>query len=207
MKRNWNNILWFSIIEVLVAVLIFSIWLASVYAIIVSTIKLDDYNKNYVIAVNLAREQLELIRNYRDSNYVKFQKFNQINTQTMDYSNVFLTWSHYKIENDYSSVASFPISLTEIIDFWEWVSELNWKMDNYRLCIDSKNRYTYDCSWDNKKTPFYRYIYLDEVKYTDNNWNEIIVDDSYKVKSKVIWYHRWYHDFYADMILTDFKRL
>jgi hypothetical protein len=34
-----------------------------------STLRLNDYNKNYIIGVNLAREQLELMRNIRDSNY------------------------------------------------------------------------------------------------------------------------------------------
>jgi hypothetical protein len=42
---------------------------------------LNDYNKNYIVASNLAREQLELIRNIRDNNYKKVQIYNQINPE------------------------------------------------------------------------------------------------------------------------------
>ena len=42
--------------------------MASVYSIIVSTLRVNDYNKNYIIASNLAREQIEQVRNIRDSN-------------------------------------------------------------------------------------------------------------------------------------------
>jgi hypothetical protein len=50
---------------------------------------LNDYNKNYIIATNLAREQLELVRNIRDSNYKQIKKYNQINPSNNDYENVF----------------------------------------------------------------------------------------------------------------------
>jgi hypothetical protein len=40
---------------------------------------MNEYNKNYIIASHLAREQLEILRNNRDYNYEKLQKFDQIN--------------------------------------------------------------------------------------------------------------------------------
>ncbi|MDP2396470.1 MAG: hypothetical protein Q8M44_06510 [bacterium] len=46
-------------------------------------------NKNYIIAVNLANEQIELVRNIRDSNYKKIQKYNMINPSSNNYTNVF----------------------------------------------------------------------------------------------------------------------
>jgi len=63
----------------------------SVYSVIISTLNLNDYNKNYIIASNLAREQLELVRNIRDSNYKKIQIYNQINPSNDNHSNVFQT--------------------------------------------------------------------------------------------------------------------
>jgi hypothetical protein len=47
-----------------------------VYAIISSTLRVNDYNENYIIASNIAREQLELVRNIRDSNYIKIKPYN-----------------------------------------------------------------------------------------------------------------------------------
>jgi hypothetical protein len=42
-------------------------------------VRINEYNKNYIIAANLAREQIELLRFNRDYNYEVLQKFDQIN--------------------------------------------------------------------------------------------------------------------------------
>ncbi|MDR2411330.1 MAG: hypothetical protein LBD88_01710 [Candidatus Peribacteria bacterium] len=63
----------------------------SVFSIIINTLNLNEYNKNYIIAANLAREQIELVRNIRDSNYAKIQIYNQINPNSDNHSNVFAT--------------------------------------------------------------------------------------------------------------------
>jgi hypothetical protein len=65
----------------------------------------------------LANEQIELIRNLRDSNYNQIKKFNQINPASADYDNVseyFKDGEKYIIENDYSDTAIFPIKVTDI---------------------------------------------------------------------------------------------
>lgn len=198
----------FSIIEIMVWIFVFSLWIASVYAIITSTLQINDYNKNYIIASNLAREQIELVRNIRDSNYKKIQIYNQINPGSSDYDNVFEIGKKYKIENDYTTTANFPIKVTDIT-WWfeEWIEELNWaSMSGYNLCIDSSNRYTYDCASDSTSTKFYKYISIDEVKYMDN-WTQKVINNAFVVTSKVIWYIRWYHEFEVKSIITDWKRL
>lgn len=200
-----KNIKWFSIIEIMVGVFIFSIWIVSVYSLIITTLKLNDYNKNYIIAANLAREQVELVRNIRDSNYSKIQIYNQVNPSNSDHSNIFEYWKYYKIENNFSSnSSSFPVKVDEISNFWEWESELNWKMQNYKLCIDSEGIYTFDCN-DNKETPFFKYIKIEKVKHSEW-WTIKTIDDAFKVYSKVIWYSKWYNEFELNNIFTDFKR-
>jgi hypothetical protein len=80
---------------------------------------------------------------------------------------------------------------------------LNWKMLAYRLCLDSKWRYTYDCStsW-NTKTDFYRYLKVEKVENKD--W---VINNALKVTSKVIWYVNTYHELEIPTIITDWKRL
>lgn len=198
----------FSIIEVLVAILIFALWITAVYMLISSSIKANNYTENQIIAANLAREELELIRNIRDSNYKTYNVWNKkkpnwINSD--DYTNwniYFLVDHYYKIENDYDTLADFPIKVEEISPFWEWVSEINWKMQDYRLCLDSENRYTYDCSWTNKKTKFYRYLKIEKVENKD--W---VINNALKITSKVIWYANSYHSLDISTIITDWKRL
>ena len=168
------NIKGFSIIEVLIWVFVFTLWMVGIFAIITSTLRINDYNENYIIASNLAREQLELVRNIRDSNYSNVKPFNLKNPNWTSFwsTDKFEFWSKYKIWNDYSNTSLFPIKVEKITDFWEWKAELNWKMLNYRLCLDNKNRYTYDCisTW-NTKTDFYKYISIDKVKYS--SWPNI----------------------------------
>jgi hypothetical protein len=158
----------------------------------------------------LAREQLELIRNIRDNNYKKVQIYNQINPE-WDWSipwyynnvdNFFQIWNYYKMSNDFSDIVTNPIKVEKINNFWEWKSELSWKMQSYKLCLDSNNLYTYDCTWLNTPTVFYKYIKIDVVK--DKTW---VINDSFKVTSKVVWYKRWYHETEISTILADWKRL
>lgn len=204
-----NNKKGFSIIEILVWIFIFTLWITSVYAIVSSTLRLNDYNENYIIASNLAREQIELVKNIRDSNYEKIQIYNQINPSTTDYTNVFEVWKKYKIENNYSSSATFPIQVIDITTwFEEWVNKLNsLSMKSYNLCLDSKNRYTYDCSTlGNSKTKFYKYISIEKVEYNDS-WTTKEINNSFIVKSKVIWYVKWYHEFEVNSVVADWKRL
>ncbi len=199
---------WFSIIEVLVWILIFSLWLVAIYALISSSLQLNDYNKNYIVASNLAREQIELIKNIRDTNYRTIHKWNQINPK-WDYnlaSNFFSTGTYYTVENDFSPLAPFPIKAQTIHNFWEWQNVLTTKMANYRLCIDINWVYTYDCSGANQKSAFYRYLKIDPVLYS-SWWTTVVEKDAYKITSKVIWYMKWYNETELNTIITDWKRL
>lgn len=209
MKKIYSN-KWFSIIEILIGMLIFTLWLISIFMLISTTIRINENSKNEIIWANLAKESIELLRNIRDSNYKNLHKWNQINpNEDTDYDKIFGTGSYYIIENNFdANSVEFPISMSEITDFAEWESELLTKMESYRLCLDTQNRYTYDCTNpDNKETYFYRYVYLDEVRYNNEVWNEIIREDAMKVISKVIWYNRWYHDTEVKTIITDWKKL
>jgi hypothetical protein len=68
---------------------------------IIFSINLNEYNKNEIIASALAREQIELFINIRDSNYKKLYNYNQINPSNTNHNNLFETNSYYKIENDF----------------------------------------------------------------------------------------------------------
>ena len=206
---NTKNKKAFSIIEILVWIFIFSLWIASVYAIINSTLRVNDYNKNYIIASNLAREQIEQVRNIRDSNYKKIQKFDQINPWNNEYNDVFEYDKKYKIENNYSNSASFSIYVDDITDWFdEWVAKLNnTSMLSYNLCLDDRNRYVYDCTWTNTRTKFYKYISVEKVVTKNDDWTDKEIEDALLITSKVIWYIKWYHEFEVKSIIADWKRL
>lgn len=198
-----KNNAWFSIIEILIWIFIFTLWLISIYALVIHTIKLNEYSKNSIIASNLAREWIEIVRNIRDNNYKDLYKWNKLPWN--DVSNLFSTWVYYKWENDFSTLTSLWVNLEEISDFWEWKDYLSSKMQSYVLCLNDKNQYTHNCSTSNKKTYFYRYLKFDDVKYS-SWWTQIVLDDAIKLTSKVIWYNRWYHEVELKTILSDFLR-
>lgn len=199
--KKYKNISGFSIIEILIWMFIFSMWIISIYAIISSSVRVNEYNKNYIIASNLAREQLELIRNNRDYNYENLQKFDQINPPLINqinpeenYSNTFSGSGYYAIQNNIASTANFPISIEEI-------SEIDFEEDsNYQLCLDANNMYVY-CdplnSENQRKTAFFKYVYIDRSLW----------ENQLKITSKVIWKSRWIHEFEVKTILSDWRQL
>lgn len=184
---------------------IFSLWIISVYAVISSSVRINDHNRHYIIASNLAREQLEILRNNRDYNYAKIQKFDQINPlhQTNpDFSNTLKKWI-YQVENNFDTAANFPLRIEKISDDMN-ISEEIMKNENislreeYRVYFDETQRiYTFDDDWwNNKKTPYIKY-----VEISRDNDNQILIT------SRVIWESKGRHDFEIKTILTDWKQL
>lgn len=175
------------------------------------SITMSDYSRNLIIASNLADEQLGFVRNIRDSNYMKLNYWSQVspdrNFDSTDPNSLFQTGSYYVLENNYELFADFPISVTKLPDpFIEWVDKIDqYMLDNYRLCIDAEGRYQYDCSSWNDPTNFFRYMYVDEVKY-DNSGTMEIISDAFRVTSKVIWAEWWYHSTEVSTIISDWKR-
>lgn len=213
----------FSIIEVLVWIFVFSLGLISIYALLITSLSINERNKNAIIASNLAREQVELFRNTRDTNYKKLQVWNQIQpmwsldvTETLDQDKVFMPWKYYILENDFSwgGVTSNRIIFTWNIDgiseIWAW-----WNMEKYQLCIDSDMRYV-NCIQNSltNTTPFYRYLYVENVdangSLLEGNNDPITKSSdlkSIRITSKVIWYKRWYHEFEIQTLVTDWRRI
>lgn len=200
-----KNTYWFSIIEILIWIFIFALWLTSVYMLILSTSKMNAYSKNSIIASNLSREGIEVVRNLRDNNYLGLYNWNKLPWADVDKK--ISTWVYYKVENDLVNLDNL-VKLEKIDDFWEWKSELdeqNWKMNQYRLYLTPNNEYTYNSWSTNTKTYFYRYVTFEDVKYS--SWGVNITQTwALKMISKVIWYNYWYHEVSLDTILTDWQR-
>lgn len=198
----------FSIIEVMIGIFVFSLWLVAVFALLSTSLSANDLNKNSIIAWQLAREQIELVRNIRDTNYKSLKLWNQLDpketlalSDKTNNSKVFIPWNYYFIEND---ISSWNITVQHL-----WSSIPEWKSDlvsmrwTYGLCFDSSNRYVKCNAWNTSESIFYKFLLVENAQ--DDVWNDI--DDAYIFTSKVIWYKRWYHDFEINTILTDWRRI
>ena len=196
----------FSIIELMVGIFIFTLWLLSVYMVLMTSINANERNKNAIIASNLAREQIEIFRNIRDTNYKKLQVWNQQNPQenfTAWVTKLFSTGSYYTLENDFSNPSAY-VNISEISSFVEGETELA-NMQNYRLCFDWEKNYR-SC-WNVTPThwielPFYRYLLIEEL--TENG---VVVPNAFLITSKVIWSIKGYHEFEIKTILNDWRRI
>jgi Tfp pilus assembly protein PilV len=202
---SWSLRSWFSIIEVMVGIFIFTLWLFSIYALLISALNVNEYNKNAIIASHLAREQMELFRNIRDTNYMKLKVWNQKNPNILyNNSQLFLSGSYYILENDFSTSTTFSTQVQDISSgFEEGEDKLSWSsMTSYRLCLDSQNLYTYTCTSGNTQTPFYRYLYIEQIMSPDFPYQDV-----YSITSKVIWNKRGYHEYDIKTIVTDWRRI
>lgn len=61
-----------TLLEVIVALLVLTIGSASATSLIVTSIRANQFNKDSLIALNLAQEGIEYMRNLRDTNWIKF---------------------------------------------------------------------------------------------------------------------------------------
>jgi len=194
----------------MVWIFIFTLWLVSVYALLVSSLKINDFNRNSIIASNLAREQIELLRNIRDTNYSKVQVWNQqFPLEDFDALKVF-SWaitasgSYYILSHDDSWLLIDDISAW----FEEGKGTLSWSsMQWYKICQIVSNGEYRDCpdtiSTNEEETYFYRYLHIEDA--LDDVWNPI--PDTFKVRSKVIWNKRWYYEFEISTLLADWRRI
>ncbi len=71
----------FTLIEVLIALGVFSVAIMAGFALAMSNLRIARENYDRVLAANLAREGIELVRSIRDSNWLKIDA-NEIDTDT-----------------------------------------------------------------------------------------------------------------------------
>lgn len=225
MKKNNKKA--FSIIEILVWMVIFLVWVSWIYSIIDSTLKLNESNKNYIIWVNLAREQLELFRNIRDTNFSKQRGY--INTTpkdcVFDTTNEdekcerFEVWKTYKISNNFRTTWNFtveikkvtnsvskPYNFTDLEDFKVCIFE---KDDNWNKIVLYDYCNTTDTSLSKiKDLKMYKFIEVSKVENFEIAWlnlNDTNKEKAIKVTSKVIWYSKRFQEFEVTSIFTDYK--
>ena len=191
-----------SLLEVMVAMTIFFLGLVSIYSVVSSTLKLNEYNKNFIIASHLASEQIEIVKNIRDYNFISTRRWDTIGSNN---TQAWIPGEYYRLQN--TDAATFlNIDLVQLVNFEEGLSEVNGAMEQYRLCIDDNHHYSYDCVW-NTPTPFYRYLQVESVVYQDENNMEVSMGNALKFSSRVIWNKSWYHSTQIPLILTNWQRL
>jgi len=203
-----KNYKWFTVVELMVWILIFTIWWLSAYLLVFSALNSSRHSKNEIIAANLARESIELIRNNRNDNWLQILDWNKLDNVWLPWK--YLTWGYYIIENNFSPSLNSKTKITKLSnnfseDYKYLINPTN-PSDKTQLCNDSQNRYTHDCLMGNKETKFYSYIKVEPLITKTNKWTKIDVYDAYRIIANVINSEKWFTKYYVPTIITNWKK-
>ena len=204
----------FTIVELMVAVLIFSMGLLSAFLLIDTAMSAATNGRNEIIAANLSREQIELLKNLRDTNWLQHMYWNSIdsnnNTVNLDMNPLTLTGiinGFYVIENNNIPSEPQAIYLKPLSPLFQWnqdASLANNNLQEAQLCKEN-NFYTHcNRNWQsNVPTQFYSFIQISDLKLPSDPTN--IVPDAFLVTSVVISTQNGYREYVVRTILTDWK--
>ena len=102
----------FTLVEVMTGIIVFSIGMIAIFLLVDSGIWSARLSRDEVIAANLMREQIELLKNTRDSNWLMLRRWDKIwledtvtgyNWKTLSNTSNQITPGYYTIENNYTS--------------------------------------------------------------------------------------------------------
>lgn len=129
MKTHFSN-KWNSIIEVVLVLVVVTIWLNWAFWILQSWIRLADNTQNRIKAVNIAREWIEMVQNIRDTNWIKYSSDYNHCWNVLDY-NMNCVWAlpwpweylssipswSYILDNIWTQINLKPITYPPTTDF------------------------------------------------------------------------------------------
>lgn len=206
----------FTLIEVIIAITVFSIGVLTVLNLIVYNLSTIDKVQTKITATILAKEWLELAYNIRDTNIQKWfardcllKPMADINVAEVGADTEDVCISHFA-SGDENEVYQFGFS-TEQYYFYDSTTSESWAFDE----LFEKNRLYYytgevggqtmfwygygQNEWTWTEVPYARYITFEAVK--DGLQNVLPQDKILKVESHVLyrkWSYRW------DMVLESF---
>ncbi len=204
----------FTLIELIVGMVIFSIGMTAVLALLHSTIENSLYSRHEIVAAGLLWEQVELVRNIRNSNVRSFIPFDSViidwSTATGFASGVYLIENNFdneviKISQTTGNIEELPTTLS-LISLWSTYEE---RFDAARLYLDAQWRYTHTAT--DTGTLYASYIAISPLGYRDTWWSlvEVKKDDKnqwYILDARVIVKSRGYKEYDLKTIITDWKK-
>lgn len=179
----------FTIIELLIAMIIFGIWILVVVSVLNHNVLLSKTLSLKTRATMFAKEWMELVFNIRDSNNLQYKKRNCY-MDCHEYSDsgflwkLWKTWTNYRIN---LNIVSYIPQAREISD----LSESQIYTQTWAVTGSSYNwfRYSYYLTWS-KKTPFRRYVNFEDVRWLDasSSWKILKLNS---ISSYQFWWITW----------------
>ena len=198
----------FTLIETLIVIMVFCIWILVVVHGLSQTLKNKDYANTQIKSAFFAREWIELVFNLRDANYHKELPWNCIFEYSDNGIELKLDDKDNEIKNsacsDYLWSWDFQVLKISMWSGEEYIhvestnnvdiQNFTWMFNDYQIYIhtwmNNMTGFYYDYTWEeNEKTWFARYLVITWVVYDENN-NVINKDNLLKIESHVL-YKKW----------------
>lgn len=139
---------------------VFSVGITAIFLLLTETLKASVYSRNEVVVANLLREEIELVRNIRDSNLQNFAPWDK--AKINNGATTSLTGGTFIVENDFTAtgvtfgkgiatstdqIAKTPVFMSGVtimdVDDFDSGTVLKNKFEATRLYFDDQKRYTH----------------------------------------------------------------
>ena len=182
---------WFTLVELIIGMTVFAIGLTGILALLSSTMSNSRYSRDEIVVAGLLREQMELVKNIRDTNLQNYVAWDKIYTERSLNSD----WAEgkYIIQNDYSSsgitfdsswngdITASPVYLRDVTTTLP--ADTAWIWERTRLYLDDQERYTHDTSAT--PTSYASYIIVSPLGY-ENTWIHTPIQKGWKNQGYVV---------------------
>lgn len=192
----------------MVGIVIFTLGLLGAYLLIQSANEVSVRSRDEVIGANILREQAELLKNLRDTNWIALRNWNSIaSAKDSSESDTTFTPGYYTIENDYRDGKSIRIrKLTDMTSEKDSILKaIRSGAPAINLCRDTLGRLTHDCT-ANEKTSMASFLKVDPLETTDAANAKVIIDNAYKITAYFVTTDHTYREYTMSTILTDWKK-
>lgn len=176
----------FTILELMVGIIVFTLGFLGAYLLVDSANNTSIRSRDEIIGANIMREQIELLKNLRDTNWIQFRSWNSIDlAKSITESDTTLQPNtFYTVKNSFSG--DQKIHIKKLASFTNdkdtLISEFQKNNSPIRLCIDSLDRYVHNCSGTNTKTNYASFLHIEPLITRNTLANTpIMVDKSYKI--------------------------
>ncbi len=208
---------WFTIVEVMVGILIFAFWLVGAYVLVQTALKVSLYSKQDIIATNLIREQLELIKNVRDTNWLALRDWRSLSwtllpLETCGTDCRLESGAWYRVENRFD--LSVPIKIEKIPSLGSTQSDRKSHIAEFsntpwsvlRRCLDEKKRYISCALWW-QPTPYYTFLQVNDVRTIDSQWAPLLITGALEITAYLATFE-WgnYREYSFSTLISDWKK-
>lgn len=176
----------FTVLELMVGIVVFTLGFLGAYLLVDSASSASIRARDEVIGANIMREQIELLKNLRDTNWIQFRSWSSIELAkpAIETENTLQPDSYYIIANDFNAGKSIHIEkLSGMSLSRETIAEEFQKnAPSIRLCTDTLGRYVHDCTGMVNKTNYASFLRIEPLVTENTVTNTAIpVAGGYKV--------------------------